>query len=145
MNRSRSCSTYQDVKLFQAAMEAALQVNKLIKGAAKQEDNSGLASDLQRSTRKVCSGIAAGWVVRHNLELSLAHLEEAQGHAADSAVQLDLAHRLGLFKAAQCQPLMQTYEQLIARVSRLVEQRQEQGFMGGCGGGGCGNCHEEEE
>jgi four helix bundle protein len=145
MKQSHSRRTFHQVKLYQTALETALQVGKLFKAAPAHEEQTGMAAEVLRATRKVCAGIAAGWVVRENLELSLAHLEEAQGQATESAVLLDIAHKLGYLKANQCQPLVQTYEQLTRRLSKLIAHRQEMGFMGGCGGGGCGNCHEEDE
>lgn len=146
MKRSRPQRTFQQTKLYEAAMEAALQTGKLLKSAPEHEDQVGLASDVLRATRKVCAGVAAGWVVRQNLELSLAHLEEAQAFATESSVLLDIAHKLGYLKAQQCQPLVQTYGKLVTRLDRLIAHRQQLGIMGGgCGEGGCGHCHDEDE
>lgn len=146
MKRSRPRRTLEQVKLYQAALDAALAVGKLFQHHPAHEEQTGLTTDVLRATRKVCAGIAAGWTVRQNIELSLAHLEEAQGHAAEAMVLLEIAHRLGYLKANQVQPQVQTYQQFIQRISQLAESRQELGFMGGgCGEGGCGHCHDEEE
>jgi four helix bundle protein len=145
MKRSRQQRSFQQTKLYQAAMDAALQTGKILKSAPEHEEQLGLASDVLRASRKVCAGIAAGFVVRQNLELSLAHLEEAQGHATETGVLLDIAHKLGYLKASQCQPLVKSYEQLTQRLSRLIAYRQEQAIMGGgCGEGGCGHCPKDE-
>src|SRR5262245_59648539 len=133
MKQSRSNRSFQQTQLYQAAMDAAVQVGKLFHPFPEHEEQVGISPDVMRTSRKVCAGIAAGWVVRQNLELSLAHLEEAEGFAAETAVLLDISQKLGYLKTTQCQPLVRKYEQLVRRLHALVERRQQMFGMGGCG------------
>jgi four helix bundle protein len=113
----------QDTRIYQFAMDAAMEVFTTFKNFPQHEEQEGLTQDILRSSRTICAKLAAGYATRSHPYSCIEHLEVAEAQAAETLVFIDLAHRLGYLTIAQRKSLSQQYRQLLRRVTKLITRR----------------------
>jgi four helix bundle protein len=95
--------TYNDLEVWQAAMELVLRIYKVSQRFPKEE-RYGLTSQLRRAAVSVPSNIAEGKGRASDRELTQ-FLCHARGSLFEIETQLQLAQRLGFADGNDCEPL----------------------------------------
>jgi four helix bundle protein len=85
---------FKELRVYQQAFEAAMQVFELSKGWPKEERYS-LTDQIRRSSRSVCANVAEAWRKRRYVAHFVSKLSDADTEAAETQVWLDFALRCG--------------------------------------------------
>ncbi len=91
MERIRS---YKDLRVYQTAMDSAMQVFELTKGFPPEE-KFAMVDQVRRSSRSVCTNLAEGWRKRRYAAHFTSKLSDAETEAEETRVWLEFASRCG--------------------------------------------------
>jgi four helix bundle protein len=125
MKRRKGRRDFRNVRIFQRAMDSAMEIFHLFRRFPEHEEQEELAGDVVRASRVVCAKIAAAYETRDNPDMCLTNLKLAKTQAAETLVFLELANSLGYIDASQRDYLMALYEELLDRLGKLVTRWQE--------------------
>ncbi len=109
--------SYQDLEVWQKAMELAEEVYRITKDFPKEE-LFGLTSQMRRAATSVPANIAEGWARRGTKEF-LQFLNIASGSLRELETYILLAERIGIVKQARTHALLQTLEILSKQMVNL--------------------------
>jgi four helix bundle protein len=116
--------TYEDLEVWQKAMELVALIYRLTKGFPREEIY-GLTSQLRRAVVSVPSNIAEGQGRRSTKEF-LNHLSMARGSLLEAETQMEIALRLNYLKPeqkAQVKELTSTVGRLLNGLIRALEAK----------------------
>ena len=74
---------YEDLRVFQGAMDAAMQIFNVTKKFPSEERYS-LVDQIRRSSRSVCANIAEAWRKRRYRAAFVAKLSDAEAEAGET-------------------------------------------------------------
>lgn len=120
-------NSYKDLRVWQAAVEAALLVYELTK-AFPHEERFGLTSQMRRSAVSVPSNIAEGYG-RGSRPEYLRFLRVARGSLFELETQTMLATRLGFLPEANANRLgndLKDTGRILSGLIRSIENKGEQ-------------------
>jgi four helix bundle protein len=112
--------SYRDLRVYQNAMEAAMEIFEITKGFPPEEKYS-MVDQMRRSSRSVCSNIAEAWRKRRYRAAFIAKLSDAEGEACETQVWLEFAVRCKYLDASFAEKLTDTYEQIIGQLVKMIE------------------------
>lgn len=110
---------YRDLRVYQIAFEAAMQIFELSKGWPKEEQYS-LTDQIRRSSRSVCGNIAEAWRKRRYVPHFISKLSDADGEAAETQVWLELAMRCGYVTEEEYSRLHTKYEAIAGGLVKMM-------------------------
>jgi len=84
-DKSNLAQDYTDLKVYQLAIEAAMQIYELSKKWPVEEKYS-LTDQIRRSSRSVCANLAEAWRKRRYPAHFVSKLSDADTEAAETAV-----------------------------------------------------------
>ena len=84
--------SYKELRVYQAAMEAAMKIFELSKGFPIEERYS-LTDQVRRCSRSVCSNIAEAWRKRRYPAHFVSKLSDSEGEAEETRVWIEFACR----------------------------------------------------
>ena len=106
--------SYQDLIVWQKAMDLAAECYRLTKAFPKDE-LFGMTSQIRRAAASIPANIAEGWG-RGTTKEYIQFLRIAQGSTKELETHLLLSQRVNLMSVDQARPTMQ----LVAEVSRMT-------------------------
>ncbi len=77
--------SYRDLRVYQNAMEAAMEIFELTKGFPLEEKYS-MVDQVRRSSRSVCTNISEAWRKRRYRAAFVAKLSDAESEACETQV-----------------------------------------------------------
>ena len=86
--------SYRELRVYQAAFEAAMQIFELTKSFPAEERFS-MTDQMRRASRSVCSNIAEAWRKRRYEAHFVSKLSDAETEAEETRVWLQFAQRCG--------------------------------------------------
>jgi len=86
--------SYKDLRVYQAAIDAAMRIFELTKRFPIEERFS-MVDQMRRSSRSVCSNIGEAWRKRRYPAHFKSKLSDSEGEAEETRVWADLALRCG--------------------------------------------------
>jgi four helix bundle protein len=90
MTMHQDLKGYRDLKVYQLAYKAAMEIFELSKLFPKEEKYS-LTDQIRRSSRSVAANIAEGFRKRQYPKMFVSKLADADGEATETQVWLDFA------------------------------------------------------
>lgn len=84
--------TYRDLRVYQNAMTAAMEIFDLTKSFPAEEKYS-VVDQMRRASRSVCANIGEGWRKRRYKAAFIAKLTDSEAEACEIQVFLELACR----------------------------------------------------
>src|SRR5919199_2593110 len=96
--------SYKELRVYQAAMDAAIEIFELTKRFPPEEKYS-MVDQMRRSSRSVCANIAEAWRKRRYPAHFVSKLSDAEGEAEETRVWLEFAHRCGYMGESQSREL----------------------------------------
>ena len=106
---------HKELRVYQAAFEAALEIFQLTKSFPAEEKYS-LIDQVRRSSRSVCANITEAWRKRRYEAAFISKLNDAETEAAETQTWLEFAERFGYLDAATHQKLDAVYHRIIAQL-----------------------------
>jgi|FaiFalDrversion3_1042247.scaffolds.fasta_scaffold22647_2 four helix bundle protein len=116
--------SYQDLEIWQKAMELAEQVYEVTK-VFPAEEKFGLTGQMRRAAVSIPANIAEGWA-RRSTRAFLQFLNIASGSLRELETYVMLAQRIALMKPEQTRPLLdriQILNRQIVTLQRRLRKR----------------------
>ena len=88
--RTMIIQSYRDLRVYQAAMDAAMDIFQLSKSFPAEEKYS-LTDQIRRSSRSVCANIGEGWRKRRYKAAFIAKISDAETEACETQIWLEFA------------------------------------------------------
>src|SRR5205807_4590879 len=115
---------YKELRVYQAAMDAAMQIFELTKGFPVEEKFS-MVDQMRRSSRSVCANIAESWRKRRYQAHFVSKLSDAEGEAEETRVWLEFASRCGNLSEDMAVELDNTYDKILAQLVRMMSDSEQ--------------------
>ncbi|MDB5322341.1 MAG: four helix bundle protein [Phycisphaerales bacterium] len=116
--------TFRELRVYQAAFEAAMEIFRLTK-AFPPEEKYSLTDQIRRSSRSVCTNIAEAWRKRRYRAAFIAKLSDSETEAAETQVWLDFSFRSGYIDVATHRRLDDTYNHIIAQLVKMMDNPEK--------------------
>ena len=113
-------SSYKGLRVYQRAMDAAMEVFDLTKSFPPEEKYS-MVDQMRRATRSVCSNIGEAWRKRRYKAAFIAKLSDAEGEACECQVWIEFARRCGYMEGEVCARLDATYDQIMGQLVKMID------------------------
>ncbi|MBN1101992.1 MAG: four helix bundle protein [Deltaproteobacteria bacterium] len=114
-------SSYKDLRVYQNAMDAAMEIFELTKGFPPEEKYS-MVDQMRRASRSVCTNIGEAWRKRRYKAAFVAKLSDAEGEACETQVWLEFARRCGYLTEEVCEDLDATFDQILAQIVKMINE-----------------------
>jgi four helix bundle protein len=111
--------SYKDLRVYQNAMEAAMDIFDLTKSFPAEERYS-LVDQFRRASRTACSNIAEGWRKRRYKAAFIAKWNDAEGEASETQVWIEFSRRSKYLSEETSAKLDDKYEQIISQLVRMI-------------------------
>jgi four helix bundle protein len=121
---SASIRSYKELRVFQAAFSAAMEVFELSKSFPSDE-RFALTSQMRRSSRSVCNNLAEAWRKRRYEAAFIAKLSDCESEAAETQVSLAFAEACGYVNAETRERMEIAYEKIIAQLVHMIENASQ--------------------
>lgn len=112
---------FRELRVYQGAMEAAMQVFELTK-AFPVEEKYSMTDQMRRSSRSVCANLAEAWRKRRYKNAFVAKLSDAESEACETQVWVEFAQRCGYFNDPTTQQLDEAYDQIIGQLVKMIQE-----------------------
>lgn len=112
------------MRVYQAAMEAAMQIFDLTKSFPKEEQYS-LTDQIRRSSRSVCANIAEAWRKRRYQAHFVSKLSDAESEADETRVWIEFSCRCNYVAKAQADKLDDRYDKILGQLVRMIAKPKE--------------------
>jgi four helix bundle protein len=113
--------SYKDLRVYQAAIEAAMRVFELTKKFPTEERYS-MVDQMRRSSRSVCSNIGEAWRKRRYPAHFKSKLSDSEGEAEETRVWADLALRCGYLSKLEADEIDSTYDGILGQLVRMIDR-----------------------
>jgi four helix bundle protein len=114
-------STYKELRVYQAAMTAAMRIFELSKRFPIEERYS-LTDQIRRCSRSVCSNIGEAWGKRRYPAHFVSKLSDSEGEAEETRVWLEFSWRCGYRSQSEATSLDEEYDQIIGQLVRMIDR-----------------------
>ena len=111
--------SYRELRVYQAAMEAAMEIFELTKGFPGEEKFS-MVDQMRRSSRSVCANIAEAWRKRRYRAHFISKLSDAEGEAEETRVWLEFSQRCAYLTDEQALRLDESYDRILGQLVRMI-------------------------
>jgi four helix bundle protein len=111
--------SYRDLRVYEGAMEAAMQVFELTKGFPAEE-RLAMVSQIRRASRAVCTNIGAAWRRRRSQAHFVDKLSDSESEAEETRVWVDIASRYKYFTPEQVNELGERYDRICAQLGKMI-------------------------
>jgi four helix bundle protein len=111
--------THKDLKAYQKAFSAAMQIFELSKKFPKEEKYS-LTDQIRRSSRSVWANLAEAWRKRRYEVAFIAKLNDSEGEAAETQTGLDFAVECKYLDSESGQKLSAIYDEVLSILVKII-------------------------
>ena len=111
--------TFRDLRVYQAAMDLAMEIFELTKKLPKVETYS-LADQMRRSSRSVCTNLSEAWRERRCRAAFVSKLNDSESESAETQVLLEFAFRCRYIEQETFQELDERYEHVLSQLVRII-------------------------
>ncbi|MEJ2169025.1 MAG: four helix bundle protein [Desulfobacterales bacterium] len=116
--------SYKDLRVFQNAMDRAMQIFELTKSFPAEERYS-MTDQMRRSSRSVCSNTAEAWRKRRYRNAFISKLSDAEGEACETQVWIEFARRCGYLGNDVCDELDSAYDQILGQLVKMINEPEK--------------------
>ena len=116
--------SYKELRVYQAAMDAAMRIFELSKGFPVEERYS-LTDQIRRSSRSVCTNIGEAWRKRRYPAHFVSKLSDSEGEAEETRVWIEIAYRCKYLTPTESQSLDQTYDHILAQLVNMIVNKDD--------------------
>ena len=111
--------SYRDLRVYQAAMDLAMEVFRLSKTFPREERYS-LVDQIRKSSRSVCANLSEAWRKRRYQAAFVSKLSDSETEAAETQVWLEFAFRCDYIKEKTFKNLDQRYEHILSQLVTMI-------------------------
>ena len=111
--------THNDLKVYQLAFNAAMEIFQLTKSFPMEELYS-LTDQMRKSSRSVATNIAEAYRKRRYERAFISKLSDAEAEAAETQVWLDFAQACGYISDKLHDELYTIYDQILGMLVNMI-------------------------
>ena len=111
--------SYNDLRVFQNAMDSAMKIFHLTKQFPPEEKYS-MVDQIRRSSRSVCANLAEAWRKRRYRAAFIAKLSDTESEACETHVWVEFARRCEYLNDDICNELDAYYEQIMGQIVKMI-------------------------
>jgi four helix bundle protein len=115
----KNIRSYKDLRVYQAAMDAAMKIFELSKRFPPEERYS-LTDQIRRASRSVCSNLGEAWRKRRYPAHFVSKLSDSEGEAEETRVWIEFAHRCRYITAMEAGDLDSTYDGILGQLVNMI-------------------------
>ena len=113
--------SYKELRVYQAAIDAAMRIFEITK-TFPSEERFSMVDQMRRASRSVCSNIGEAWRKRRYPAHFVSKLSDSEGEAEETRVWLDLAVRCRYISETEANELDETYDGILGQLVRMIER-----------------------
>jgi len=117
-------NSYKDLRVYQMAMELAMEIFHLTKTFPPEEKFS-LVDQMRRSSRSVCTNLAEAWRKRRYEAAFIAKLSDAETEACETQVWIEISSRCQYLSTDTSKKLDQAYDQIMAQLVKMIDNPEK--------------------
>lgn len=111
--------SYRDLRVYQAAMDAAMDIFQLSKSFPAEEKYS-LTDQIRRSSRSVCANIGEGWRKWRYRAAFMAKISDAETEACETQIWLEFALRCNYLDEEKANNLTEKYDHILSQLVIMI-------------------------
>lgn len=119
-----SIRSYKELRVYQAAMEAAMYIFELTKSFPAEEKFS-MVDQMRRSSRSVCANIGEAWRRRRYQAFFASKLNDAESEAEETRVWVEFAYLCGYLTNDQAEELDGSYDRILGQLVRMISKPEQ--------------------
>ena len=116
--------THKDLRVYQAAFLAAMDIYKLSKSFPVEEKFS-LTDQIRRSSRSVCANLAEAFRKRRYPKNFVSKLSDCEAEAAETHVWLDFALACDYLTIEEYEKLYKEYDMILGMLVRMIVEPEK--------------------
>jgi len=116
--------SYKELRVYQAAMDAAMRIFELSKNFPPEERYS-LTDQIRRSSRSVCTNIGEAWRKRRYPAHFVSKMSDSEGEAEETRVWIEIARRCRYLTKDDADSLDRTYDQILAQLVKMIVNKND--------------------
>jgi four helix bundle protein len=116
--------SYKELRVYQAAMDAAMRIFELSKRFPAEEKFS-LTDQIRRCSRSVCSNIGEAWRKRRYPAHFVSKLSDSEGEAEETRVWLEFAWRCNYITEQDARELDETYDKILSQLVKMISGHEQ--------------------
>lgn len=111
--------SYRDLRVYQAAMNTAMEIFNLSKSFPAEEKYS-LTDQIRRSSRSVCANVGEAWRKRRYKAAFIAKISDAETEACETQIWLEFALRCNYLGEERVNELNDRYDHIISQMVIMI-------------------------
>jgi four helix bundle protein len=115
--------SFEELRVYQAAMETAMRIFELSKHFPFEERYS-LTDQIRRCSRSVCTNLAEAWRQRRYPAHFVSKLSDSEGEAEETRVWLEFARRRNYLTERDAQELDETYDKILGQLETMISNHE---------------------
>ena len=116
--------SYKELRVYQAAIDAAMQVFEITKRFPPEERFS-MVDQMRRASRSVCANIGEAWRKRRYPSHFRSKLSDSEGEAEETRVWADLALRCKYISEEEAYVLDKKYDGILGQLVRMIAHPEQ--------------------
>jgi four helix bundle protein len=116
--------SYKELRVYQAALDAAMQIFELSKQFPVEERYS-LTDQMRRSSRSVCTNIGEAWRKRRYPAHFVSKMSDSEGEAEETRVWIEIAERCHYLTSDEASELDHTYDRILAQLVNMIFNKND--------------------
>lgn len=116
--------SYSELRVFQAAMDAAMGIFHLSKSFPTEEKYS-LTDQIRRSSRSVCANIGEAWRKRRYKAAFIAKISDAETEACETQIWLEFALRCNCLDEEKASDLNERYDHILSQLVLMINDAEK--------------------
>ena len=117
-------SSYKELRVYQAAMDAAMKIFELSKRFPAEERYS-LTDQIRRASRSVCSNIGEAWRKRRYRAAFISKLSDSESEAEETRVWLEFSWRCGYIAKSEADDLDAQYDRILKQLVCMIDRPEQ--------------------
>ena len=115
---------YKELRVYQAAMDAAMKIFELSKRFPTEEKYS-LTDQMRRSSRSVCTNIGEAWRKRRYPAHFVSKMSDSEGEAEETRVWIEFAERCHYLTSDEAKELDGTYDRILSQLVNMIFNKDD--------------------
>jgi four helix bundle protein len=113
-------TTYKELRVYQAAVTAAVRIFELTR-LFPPEERYSMTDQMRRASRSVYANLGEAWTRRRDKKSFINKLNECESEAEETRVWIELSWRCGYLSQQQALELDRDYDRIIGQLVRMVD------------------------